>query len=498
MSGFVGFPGCEVREKLDHPVIDMDAHVIEAPFALDDFILQVGGPSALKASQDMMKGALDVIANPDRPRPVMGSRFNRYAWWAAPSGTQSGDRAMVMLPRYFKARMDRAGLDFAHLITTEGLINLVIKDDELRRVRCRANNMLLAEMCKDVGDRIRPVAQIPMNTPEEAIDELEFAVKQLGFKSAIISTEVRRVFPEVAKEAPHLAAYAEQVVSVAMDPLHDYDPFWQRCIDLGIAPMGHTSGNGARGRQSPSSFVNNHLGAFAAGAEWFVRSMFLGGVMHRFPKLHIAVLECGASWAMALINDIVEHYEKRNPQNLLKNLDPRKLDVKLMADMFERYGDPRLTRERYLANPHHPLLSDPEHFPAELDEFKRSGMTEVHDLKHLICDRVFFGCEADDRMTAVAFNRKLNPVGSKLNVMFGSDIGHWDVIDAESILSEAWSLVDAGLVGMDDFRDLTCMNAVRLNTAMNPNYFDGTAVAAYVDQVVAAGQTSVRKAAVVA
>ena len=44
-------------------------------------------------------------------------------------------------------------------------------------------------------------------------------------------------------------------------------------------------------------------------------------------------------------------------------------------------------------------------------------------------------------MMSVAFNRRLSPVGAKLKAMFGSDIGHWDVMDATTVLSEAWSLV---------------------------------------------------------
>ena len=39
-----------------------------------------------------------------------------------------------------------------------------------------------------------------------------------------------------------------------------------------------------------------------------------------------------------------------------------------------------------------------------------------------------FGCEAGDRMNAAAFGRN-NPFGAKLNGIFSSDIGHFDVIE---------------------------------------------------------------------
>ena len=44
MSGAAGFPGSEVRAKLDHPVIDADGHVIECEWLLDEYVREVAGP----------------------------------------------------------------------------------------------------------------------------------------------------------------------------------------------------------------------------------------------------------------------------------------------------------------------------------------------------------------------------------------------------------------------------------------------------------------------
>jgi hypothetical protein len=91
-------------------------------------------------------------------------------------------------------------------------------------------------------------------------------------------------------------------------------------------------------------------------------------------------------------------------------------------------------------------------------------------------DPFYFGCEADDRMVSVAFNRRLNPLGAVLKPVFGSDIGHWDVLDATSILTEAWSLVNAKLLTPENFRDLTFVNPAMMHLSMNPDYFRGTVV----------------------
>ena len=52
MSGFAQFPGCEVRARLDHPVIDADAHVLECEFAINDFLAQVAPDRFVAALMD--------------------------------------------------------------------------------------------------------------------------------------------------------------------------------------------------------------------------------------------------------------------------------------------------------------------------------------------------------------------------------------------------------------------------------------------------------------
>jgi hypothetical protein len=122
--------------------------------------------------------------------------------------------------------------------------------------------------------------------------------------------------------------------------------------------------------------------------------------------------------------------------------------------------------------------------PVPFDEFAPCGMTEIHDLKALFVDPFYFGCEADDRMTSIAFNRRLNPLGVKLKPVFGSDIGHWDVMDATTILSEAWSLVDAKLIDEGDFREFVYENPAMMHLSMNPEYFAGTVLAGEAEQLL--------------
>jgi predicted TIM-barrel fold metal-dependent hydrolase len=454
-----GFPGSEVRARLDHPVIDADAHVVECDFAHLDFVRQLGGA-------EMVERVGSVIA-------AAGPTVKGF-WWGLPSGPHTSDRALAQLPRYMRSRMDELGIDFGHCYTTRGLSHMYIPDADTRRASCRALNMLYAEMYADVGDRLRPVAVIPTYTPQEAIDELEFAVLELGHKAIHIGTELRGPPRPATGRDPFLHP-TQSTRSIVMDAPYDYDPFWRRCVELKVAPVCHTSSRGIGYRASPTNYVFNHLGDFANGAEFFCRSLFFGGVTRRFPQLTFGFLEGGVGWAVNLLNDIVEHWEKRNVDALERNLDPEKLDVELLARLFREFGGPRLTAERLRASPQgYTITGRPEVF----DEFAACAMTEIPMLRQLFIEPFYFGCEADDRVVSVAFNRRLNPLGRVLKPVFGSDIGHWDVLDATSILTEAWNLVNGKLLTPENFRDFTFVNPAMMHLAMNPDYFKGTVIEA--------------------
>jgi predicted TIM-barrel fold metal-dependent hydrolase len=453
MSGHAEVPGSEIRARLNHPVVDADGHMVECEWLLEDYIREIGGARLH-----------DKWVN----RPLTNG-VTKGIWWGFPSGPHTADRMMSMLPKYFAARMEECGIDFAHMLTTIGLGAVENHDDELRVTVCRSINTMFADMFRDVSDRLRPVAVIPTQTPAEAIAELEHAVLKLGFKAIMIATEVRPP--------------GEPFRSIAFDPPFDYDPFWRRCVELGVAPMCHQAHLGTQSRGSRTNYVYNHLGMFAAGAEFFCRSLFMGGVTRRFPDLNFGLLEGGVAWAATLLNDIVEHFEKRNPEALLANLDPATLDVDLMCEIADKYGDARFTGARLREQPHHSRgskIAGSEPF----DEFAACEMSDVSELRELFYRNLYFGCEADDRMLAVAFNRKLSPLGLPLKAVFGSDIGHWDVIDATSILAETYGLVDAGLITPNDFRDFTWTNPVTLHLRMNPDYFKGTVVEAEAEKLL--------------
>jgi hypothetical protein len=96
-------------------------------------------------------------------------------------------------------------------------------------------------------------------------------------------------------------------------------------------------------------------------------------------------------------------------------------------------------------------------------------------------------------VNAWAFKRGGNPLGARLNAIFGSDIGHFDVPDMLEVLPEAYELVEDGLITAEDFRDFTFANAVRLWGTQNPKFFEGTTVGKAAAAVLA--ETSSRATA---
>jgi len=281
--------------------------------------------------------------------------------------------------------------------------------------------------------------------------------------------------PAAAGTDPDVGRLSVWYDVLALDSEHDYDPVWAKCVELGIAPTFHSASSGQGLRLSPSNFVYNHIGHFAAAGHAVSKAIFLGGVTRRFPKLRFAFLEGGVGWACQLFGDLIEHWERRNAKALEK-MDPRTLDRALLRSLADKYGDPDVAA----------ALDARDGWPdndvnltggvADLDDFSACRITRKQDWVDLFATPFYFGCEADDRTNAWAFG-KGNPFGSKLNAIYSSDIGHFDVIDMRDPLPEAYELVEDGHITQDNFRDFTFANAVHLWGTQNPRFFEGTVVA---------------------
>jgi predicted TIM-barrel fold metal-dependent hydrolase len=469
--------GRTLRQGLGHPVIDVDGHLQELStfFKQDviDYAADIGGAGLIDRVREtpltwddfFMRGwfAQSEEERRDAWSPCM-------AWWALP--TNARDRSASYLPALLYERLEEIGIDFSVLYPSMGLLLPQIQDPEVRRVACRVYNATNAELYRPYADRMTPVAVIPAVTPGEAIEELDHAVGVLGFKAVAIAY-VRRPVPKVAREWPDAAAYALHLDTFGLDSEHDYDPLWRRCVELGVAVGMHSSNQGFGSRRSLSSYTYNHVGCFSEAGDATAKSLLLGGVTDRFPTLNFVFLEGGVAWASSLLVNLVSHWEKRNGK-AIQRLNPANLDVDEVENLFGRYGP-----ERYRANlPRvRQYFERPEHRPEDLDDFRQCGIESKEDFKRLFVDRFFFGCEADDPLNSLAFNSAVNPFGARLQAVFGSDIGHWDVTDMSEVLLEAYELVEKNLFNEADFRDFVFTNPARLYLQGNKDFFAGTTAA---------------------
>jgi predicted TIM-barrel fold metal-dependent hydrolase len=471
MSGHGKHSPAEIRAKLGHPIIDGDGHWVEYDPVFSDQMRKVGGDLAADgflAAMAVTRDALVMGVEERRRRRVAMPGF----WTRQTSNTF--DRATAMIPHLLYDRLDEIGSDFAIIYPTAGLRLPRIKDDATRRAVIRAYNIVSAGYFKDLGDRMTPAAIIPMHTPEEAIAELEFATKELGSKVGMFGSAMPRQVDSIPRGNPDTDRLAVWYEVFGIDGVYDYDPVWEKCREVKIAPTFHSTGSNQALRNSPTNFTYNHIGHFADAGHAAAKGIFLGGVTRRFPELRFAFLEGGVGWGAQLWGDLMEHWARRNAK-ALENMRPDKLDRKLLMEMVEKYG----YKEHAAALKARDGWPDPElHMTGgidNLDDFSACKITRKQDWIDLYATPYYFGCEADDPLNGTAF-WKGNPFGCQLNAIYSSDIGHFDVIDMREPLAEAYELVEDGLITADNFRDFTFTNAVKLWGTQNPDFFKGTRV----------------------
>src|SRR2546422_864011 len=374
----------KLRNRLTHPIVDADGHWLEYNPVMREEFRRIGGDAAVEAlaiASDRIPSSLRMSLAERRRR-----RVGQEAFWSSPSENVL-DRATAMLPRLMYERLDDLGIDFSVVYPTAGLSYHRMQDTRLRRAICRAYNVFAADQFRGLEDRVIPAAIIPMYTPEEAIEEIEFASKQLGYKVILV-----------------------------------------------------------------------------------------GGVTRRFPDLNFAFLEGGVGWACMLYADLIGHWEKRNRQ-AIESTNPSKLDRGALLQYAQKYGREALVEavrrgEGLEGDSNSTLTGGVE----DLDDYFRCKIGAKSDIRDLFVPRFYFGCEADDPVNAWAFNKQANPMGARLNALFSSDIGHFDVPDMAEVVPEAYELVEHGLLTDDDFRDFMFANAVRFWGEVNPDFFRGTVV----------------------
>ncbi len=469
----------KVRGQLDHPVIDADGHWVELFPVFFDYIAEVGSPGDVDRFRarygHRFHGWYELTVEERRRH-----RLRRPSYWGVPINVS--DRAATAIPGLFHDRLDDWGIDLAIVFPSVGLtLGRDIADPELGNVALRAYNTMVADLFSPYLDRMVPVGVLSLAEPTEAIEQMEHA-HGLGLKVLVTGGTIPRPIEADAEWQPDPAKRRVYIDALGVDSPYDYDPVWQRFVDLGIPVTSHSGSMGWPDRSLSSNFVGNHLGHFAQSHHTFARSLFLGGVTERFPTLNFGFLEGGVGWACNLYGDLFGHWEKRNRAFMDEHLKPTNLDTAEFRRLFEQYtaGNPRYEGkiDDVIARNLDALESDTsqEELTArdlDSDDFSRVRIDGPDDIRRLFARNFYFGCEADDPMTSIAFDEKM---GLQLKPLLGSDIAHFDVVDATEVLHEAYELVEDGHITGENFREFTFSNVVQLYRGMNASFFAGTVV----------------------
>ena len=104
MSRSIELSATEIRNKIGHPIIDGDGHVVETPIVLLDYVKQIAGS--------------EVAARYEKMGPWFRKRKFKEIFWGMPSGPNSIDRATAMLPQLYAERLEEAGIDFGIVYST--------------------------------------------------------------------------------------------------------------------------------------------------------------------------------------------------------------------------------------------------------------------------------------------------------------------------------------------------------------------------------------------
>jgi len=459
-----------LRARLGHPVIDGDGHYIDlrAPFA---GFLGDHGVGQLLEGLVPYAGAAFSSAGPSwrfqTPEERRRTRDPALPFWVPPGETDYF--ATVTIPRLYHERLGEAGIDFAVLYPTVGFGLMHVDDTERRRGLCHWFNEWIAAQYAPYRDRLAVAGLVPMHTPAEAVAELEH-LAALGLKIACIASFVARPIPAYHSAPAELRHRLRWLDAYGLDSEHDYDPFWRRAIELGIPLACHSPAMGFVDHASCSNYMFNHCGHFAAAGDLLARSLFFGGVTHRFPRLRVALLEGGVAHGVRLFGDLVARWKKRGGPNLAR-LDPARIDARRYAELIEKYAS---DLSRFSAAELAHSLDMPG--DGERDDFAVSGARSPEDIRDQFCRSFYWGCEADDPLVGVAFDPRTTPLGARVPAIMGSDIGHWDVPEFSEPLGEAWELVERGVLDESQFRDFVFAHSVQLYGGANPRFFEGTAI----------------------
>jgi len=199
-----------------------------------------------------------------------------------------------------------------------------IADPELRRACYEAYNDWLAEFCAAKPERLIGVAQLSLEDPIAARDELLRLAKRGGLRH--INILASRATPPVYDEA--------------------WEPFWSAAEEVGV-PIGFhlavlvkktrlESGDG--GGANPAIAVASRFAKEPPGIQLLepITGLIFGGVFDRHPRVKLVMAEAGLAWIPSMIQGLDIWYQRSRDGRRLTGDAPPALPELLPSEYFRQ------------------------------------------------------------------------------------------------------------------------------------------------------------------
>jgi uncharacterized protein len=282
------------------PFYDADSHVMELP----DFLQRYADPE-LRAEMPAVSYSASLVT--DEEVAVIVARGGRHSEAHVAELLSLGDRLIetskeIQALGAFDGRERGQALDLLgfkkQLVFATHSVYMPFWPSakiapRLRYGGARAHNRHMAEFCAH-DPRLMGVAIVPLEEPQLALEELDFAIKS-GLRAVWV---------------PHHSCGGRSPGHV------EFDRFWATLAEGGIPFALHVGGSPLQlarewmnnGRPAERDWMGGgenlrtkDAAVLHQGPETFISMMLIDGVFERFPRLRGACVELGAGWVPALL-----------------------------------------------------------------------------------------------------------------------------------------------------------------------------------------------------
>ena len=318
----------EIRARIDHPVIDADGHLVEFLPLVRDFLDELGGES-LAAGLDRLVDGPGMLRPLDVHEPTTMSAISRSGWWGVPSaqharpGDRDDSRAVLRPARRDRPRR-RGALPDARP-HGDGL-----DDDELRcGDRAGVQPLLRRAATREYSDRLLPVAVDPHRTrPTKRSPSSTTRSVSSDCAPVLIGGLVLRSAP--GHDGDRAARWVD---GLGLDSPYDYDPVWQRCVELGVSPTFHSTGIGYGSRTSPIELRGQPHRQLRRREPKRCAGRSSSAACRTVPRAALRVPRRRRRVGGHALRRHPRHCEKRN-RDAIAHYDPRALDRQLFAQLI--------------------------------------------------------------------------------------------------------------------------------------------------------------------